>query len=69
VRAFAIRVRNNLASYDGKILIHDNRAELEFLLPAAEIVEVVGLAAETMPLKEHPSCAMLRWPLQKQDFR
>ena len=61
-----------LLSFGGQVLVHGDRAELDFLVPiGARVVTLpAGIPEEqTMPLSAHPELAGLRWPLRKDDFR
>lgn len=64
-------------SHRGRLLIHDNRAELEFLIPNKTVVQLSGFTPEevaerygrpVMRYRDHPDMAAVRWPLQKDDF-
>ncbi len=65
----------SLLTYQARPLVHDNRAELEYLFPAARVVAVTDadLAAcsplAPMPIAEHPGMAPVRFPLDRRDFR
>lgn len=64
-------ISGELISYGGRVLVHDNRAEMEFLFPRAQIVQItVDSAGETggrptMPLKDHPDMGNVLWPLER----
>lgn len=64
-------VSHELLSYGGKVLVHDNAAELEFLLPDQQIVRVPRSIPpqDTLPLSAHPELASVRFPLNRRDFR
>lgn len=64
-------------TYQGQLLVHDDPAELEWLIPTHPVVEVLGRSpeevAERMGLpvlrwKDHPDMAGIRWPLDRKDF-
>lgn len=59
-----------LLTYQGRVLVHNDRAELEYLLPGARVVRLTDgdLGAPTLPLREHPDMAAVRWPLDRKDF-
>ena len=65
-----------LVSYRGAILVHDNRAEIEWLIPTHPAVELSGTREQiadrtgrtVMLWKDHPDMAAVRWPLRKEDF-
>ena len=64
------RRSGELLSYGGKVLVHDNRDELQFLFPRARIVRVTDgeLGQPTMSIKQHPSMVSVSWPLRREDF-
>lgn len=53
----------------GAILVHDNRAELEFLFPGRKTADVTESVLPKRPWKDHPGMASVRFPLQREDFR
>jgi hypothetical protein len=59
-----------LLTYRGAALVHDSRAELEFLFPSARVVRLSrGLVGQPwMKLKDHPQMAAVRFPLRREDF-
>lgn len=59
-----------LLSYGGRVLVHDDRAELEYLFPTARVVRLSDgeLGQPTMSIKDHPQLASTRWPLRREDF-
>jgi hypothetical protein len=73
-------VSGELLSFRGRVLVHDNRAEMEFLFPKhkdgqVRIIEVKVIGATlvhdgrpTMPLKNHPDLDMVKWPLDPKKF-
>lgn len=76
---FAVKGRTSgeLLSLRGALLIHENRAELEFLIPGFRVVAITGGTPEeiaqhygrpVMRWIEHPQLAAVRWPLRKDDF-
>ncbi len=59
-----------LLSYRGDVLVHHDRAELEFLVPDVRTVEITSeLGRRFMSVRDHPSFASVRWPLRREDFR
>lgn len=64
-------ISGDLLTYQGKALVHDSRAELEFLFADARVVEIPsGMPVEqTMPVAAHPDLVGVRWPLRREDFR
>lgn len=67
---YALRgsVSGELLTYQGRVLVHDNRSELEWLFPNERVVPYDG-TLPTMPIAEHPDMAAVQWPLRKEDFR
>lgn len=59
-----------LLTYRGNALVHNNRAEMEFLFPTTRVVRLTdGLIGQPwMWLKDHPSMASVRFPLRREDF-
>lgn len=62
----------DLLTWNGRILIHDNQAELEFLFTGD--VRVVDCPRDippeqTLSIRFHPQLSAVRWPLQREDFR
>lgn len=58
-------------TYGGRILVHDNRAELEFLVPGTPVREVPPSIPpdHCLPIRLHPDLATVQWPLTKEQFR
>ncbi len=56
-------------TYLGKVLVHGDRAELEFLFPTFKVVPFVGQTGQTMQIRDHPQMAPVRWPLDRRDFK
>ncbi|MEU9819213.1 hypothetical protein ACIGG9_16020 [Pseudonocardia alni] len=58
-------------TYAGRVLVHDDRAELEFLFPGSRVREVPSSipADQTLPIRLHPDLASTTWPLRRTDFR
>lgn len=61
-------VSGELLTYGGRILVHGDRGELEYLFPGEKVVPYSG-GIPTLPLRDHPDMASVRWPLRKEDFR
>lgn len=66
-----------LMSKGGRVLVHGDRAELEWLIPGSPTValkgdtveEVAGhLGRPVMLWKDHPDMGPVRWPLNREDF-
>lgn len=66
---------HDLLTFEGRPIVHDNRAELEWLLPRARVVPVTDRDLKTrspfppLPLREHPGLCHLSWPLDRTEFR
>ena len=61
-------VSGELLTYQGRILVHPDRGELEFLFPNEQAVPYDG-ALPTLPIAHHPDMAAVTWPLDRKDFR
>ena len=59
-----------LLTYGGRVLWHDNRAELEFLVTGAKVVELPGDIPpdQCLPIRLHPDLAAVQWPLTREQF-
>lgn len=55
----------------GRVIIHHNRAEMQFLFPHNTIKEiwVSPDPDKTIGLRFVPGLEHIRWPLRKEDFR
>jgi hypothetical protein len=64
------RRSGQLLSYGGRVLVHNDKAELEFLFPTARVIRITDgdLDQPTMSIREHPSMASVSWPLRREDF-
>ena len=72
MRLFAVKtyVGNECFSLDGRMLVHDDREELEFLIPGHETVEVTGTTLPTLRWADHPDIkGTISFPLNRNDFR
>jgi hypothetical protein len=67
---YAIRgaASRQLLTYQGAILVHSDRAEMEWLFPRAEVVPYDGREMPTLPISRHPGMAAVTWPLNREDF-
>lgn len=56
-----------LLTYKGFLLVHENKAELEFLFPGLRVVKKPSHYGEdlTMPLKDHPDMDTVVFPLEQ----
>lgn len=64
-------VSNEVLTYNGHVLVHDNKGELEWLIPGVKVIPIPPAywTLPTMEWKDHPDLASVRWPLDKRDFR
>lgn len=56
-------------TFAGKVILHTNRAEMEFLFPFNKVVETKVAPEYGMLLEDHPDMTAVRFPLRKEDFR
>lgn len=57
-------------TYGGRVIVHDNYYEMQFLFPSERIVEVRGIPfEECLPLPFHPSMEAVQFPLRRNDFK
>lgn len=56
---------NEPLSYRGQIIVHDNRAEMEYLFPYTRIEQapVYVLNSPTIQLKDHPDMSPVQFPI------
>jgi hypothetical protein len=62
---------NEPLTYKGRVIVHNSKEELEFVLRNVKIVHVTNSWLQKnrwMWLRDHPTAATWRWPLQKEDF-
>lgn len=66
-------ISGELLSFHGRVLVHDSREELEFLLRGVRVVSLPQnldtLGRPVMSIKEHPNMRNVRFPLRREDFR
>lgn len=72
IRRYAMvgEVSGQPLTYDGRVLTHTDRAELEFLFQGVRVVEIGSQfsAQDCMSVTQHPEMSQLRWPLRREDF-
>jgi hypothetical protein len=58
-------VSGDILTYQGKALVHSNKAEMEYLFPANRVVPLPSYWGEelTFPLKDHPDMDTVQFPL------
>lgn len=59
----------DLLTYGGRVIVHQDRSEMEWLFPMSRVVEVRGDVGPEMLLRDHPSMAAVEFPLRKEAFR
>lgn len=61
----------DLLTYRGAVIVHNDRAEMEWLLPGSKVVRVTDgdLGAPVLQLRDHPDCRHITFPLRREDFR
>jgi hypothetical protein len=58
-----------LLTHRGRVLVHGNRDELEYLFPNTRVVRLSdGDIGPTLPIRDHPDMASVKWPLRRKDF-
>lgn len=60
-----------LLTWRERVIVHDSRPELEFLITGARVIPCPRSIPDeqTLPLKYHPQFAHHRFPLQREDYR
>ena len=56
-------------TYGGRVITHENRAEMAWLFPHERVAEYRPGNDPTMKLVDHPDMAAVRFPLNRKDFR
>lgn len=61
----------DLLTWHGRVLIHGDRDELEYLFTDMRVVDCPReiTPEQTMPIAAHPDMAAVRFPLDRRDFR
>jgi hypothetical protein len=69
--AYVGSVSNELLSFRGSVLVHDNPGEMEYLMPGVKVIRLpkADLGRPLMRLRDHPDLAAVEWPLRKEEFR
>jgi hypothetical protein len=62
----------DLLTWNGRVLVHGDRAEMEFLVTGD--VRVIDCPRDippeqTIEIRFHPNFASVTWPLDRKDFR
>lgn len=71
---YALRgaVSRDLLTWNGRVLVHGDKAEMEFLFTGdASVVECPRdiPPEQTLSIRHHPNLAAVTWPLDRKDFR
>lgn len=73
MRRYGLYGRNSrdFLTWGGRILIHDNRAEMEWLFPGVPVRELPNdiPANQTLPIEHHPDLAGTTFPIDRREFR
>lgn len=58
-------------TYGGRVLVHSNQAEMEWLFPGMPVREVPPSmpADQCLPIEHHPDMSAVQFPLTKEQFR
>lgn len=66
---WALKTADGVATLGGAIIVHEDRAELEFLFPGRQAVDVTQSVLPKVPLRDNPAMAGVSFPLRREDFR
>lgn len=73
MKMYGIRGRHSgeLMTWSGRVIVHDNKDEMQFIFEGADIVEVPrSIEPELMiSIKHHPDFGSYQWPLEMNVFR
>lgn len=61
----------DLLTFQGKVIVHNDRSEMEWLLPNSKIVRITDgdLGRPVMKLRDHPGLSHITFPLKRSEFR
>jgi hypothetical protein len=65
-------VSRDLLTWNGRVLVHSDRAEMEFLFTGdVRVVECPRTIPpeQCLEIRYHPDLAAVTWPLDRRDFR
>jgi hypothetical protein len=64
-------VSRDLLTWNGRVLVHDSKPEMEFLFAGARVIECPRSIPpeQTLSIRHHPDLASVTWPLNRKDFR
>lgn len=66
------RTTREFLTVGGRVLVHQNRAEMEWLFPGSTVREVPPTFPpdQTLPLEHHPALVgVVTFPIRKEEFR
>lgn len=63
-------VSRDLLTWNGRVLVHGDRAEMEFLFAGARVIECPRSVPpeQCLEIRYHPDLASVQWPLDRRDF-
>lgn len=61
-------VTSTWLTYQGRVVAHNSREELEFLCPGPKVRPLGGVPDDVLMLRDHPEMSWVRWPLRREDF-
>ena len=64
-------VSRDLLTWGGRVIVHDNRHELEWVTTGARVVQCPAdiPPEQTIALRWHPRFEGVSWPLRKEEWR
>lgn len=63
---YVLRTRNNeILSYQGHVLVHSNKSELEYLVPGCRVIPIPDSYknSPSLEIQQHPDFINVRFPL------
>lgn len=71
-RRFALQgeTSKTTLTYQGRVIVHTDRDEMEYLFPGTKVIEIGSATPETdtISLRQHPGTCHLKFPLERSDF-
>lgn len=60
-------ISKELITFDGKVIVHNNRDEMEFLFTGVRVVECPKEfePKDLIKVKDHPDFSSVQWPLSR----
>jgi len=61
----------DLLTFQGMVIFHTNKSEMEFLFPRSKVVRITDgdLGRPVIKLQDHPGMGHISFPLKKSEFR